>query len=469
MLLQFLFVCAPRYTLLWIGVPHINDKTMKIANNLTFSVRDFRAVHSADINLNGITVVAGVNGSGKSTLSKLIYNSVENILHFDEVVRKEIHEEIMVIYRLFQRVHNRLVEYIPDSMNDQYRKSLYWSILYSLETKEDAEGLKKCLSYLDYLHEVMTYEDAQKPQRINRLASVLHFIEKEDFTVDKALDVLRSRVSQGQNSIDNFNRAMEMRSSESFYANLKEEFKDLSPNNLSITELDSLVLSADEVKVGKLPTLSKAIYLDSPMIVGLDFTDFYKKDNYWETFNDLLNKEGSPIDGAADINELLKETIQGESEKKEESIISRGFSYKRSDGQRFDLEESATGVRAFSAIQILLNNGVIDEDTLLIIDEPEAHLHPQWIVEYARLIVRMNTQLGVKFFITSHSTDMISALKYINNKEGIKSSLTFYNAEPLQEDPFKFDYRNLERDIEPIFESFNKSFDKIEQYGTDED
>ncbi len=467
MLLQFLFVCAPRYTLLWIGVPHINDKTMKIANNLTFSVRDFRAVHSADINLNGITVVAGVNGSGKSTLSKLIYNSVENILHFDRLIHKEVNREIRAIYRLFERINNRLDGFYNDDMIEDGFDLMYWhSVLHSLNKEEDVKGLEYCQKYIHVLRGVMAYEDGQKLQRISRFASVLHFIDKDEFTVEKAFQVLEDRVKQGMNSIDNFKDMIDKRSSEIFYTNLRRDFNDLTPQNLLITELGSTVFSAEEPQVGKLPTLSRAIYLDSPMIVGLDLLGIGF--DYWEAFNDLLNEEGSSIDGATEIKELIKETIQGESEKNEDYLYS-DFTYKRIDGKQFNLEESATGVRAFSAIQILLNNGVIDEDTLLIIDEPEAHLHPQWIVEYARLIVRMNTQLGVKFFITSHSTDMISALKYINNKEGIKSSLTFYNAEPLQEDPFKFDYRNLERDIEPIFESFNKSFDKIEQYGTDED
>ena len=42
-------------------------------SDIKISVKDFRAVHSADIDLNGITVIAGVNGSGKSTLSRLLY------------------------------------------------------------------------------------------------------------------------------------------------------------------------------------------------------------------------------------------------------------------------------------------------------------------------------------------------------------------------------------------------------------
>ena len=35
----------------------------------------------------------------------------------------------------------------------------------------------------------------------------------------------------------------------------------------------------------------------------------------------------------------------------------------------------------------------------MIIDEPEAHLHPQWIVEYARLIVLLHKKLVLNFLL----------------------------------------------------------------------
>ena len=70
-------------------------------------------------------------------------------------------------------------------------------------------------------------------------------------------------------------------------------------------------------------------------------------------------------------------------------------------------------VKSFSILQLLLKNGFLQKDTLLIIDEPEAHLHPQWIVEYARMIVLLHKEIGVKFFVASHSTDMILSLIHI--------------------------------------------------------
>ena len=113
-------------------------------------------------------------------------------------------------------------------------------------------------------------------------------------------------------------------------------------------------------------------------------------------------------------------------------------------------------------LQLLLKNRFLDENTLLIIDEPEAHLHPQWIIEYARVLVLLHKKLKVKFFITSHSTDMVSAIKYISEKERVGKNVSFYVAN--EKENHKYVYKYLGNDIEPIFESFNKSFDILSSY-----
>ena len=139
--------------------------------------------------------------------------------------------------------------------------------------------------------------------------------------------------------------------------------------------------------------------------------------------------------------------------------------YKRDDGLVIDLLDSATGIKSFSLLQMLLRNGVLSENTLLIIDEPEAHLHPQWIVEYARIIIMLYKKIGVKFFIASHSTDFVSAIKYISEKQRVSKAVSFYLAEEDLNKSFSYNYKSIGTDIEPIFASFNKSLDKIGEYG----
>ncbi len=53
---------------------------------LKIKIKDFRAIKSAEIVLNGITVVAGINGCGKSTISKLLYSTIKTTVEFDKIV-----------------------------------------------------------------------------------------------------------------------------------------------------------------------------------------------------------------------------------------------------------------------------------------------------------------------------------------------------------------------------------------------
>ena len=106
--------------------------------------------------------------------------------------------------------------------------------------------------------------------------------------------------------------------------------------------------------------------------------------------------------------------------------------------------------------------------TLLIIDEPEAHLHPQWIVEYAKLLVLLNKKIGMKILISSHNPDMVSAIQSISKKEDIIDSVHFYIAKKNNEEGFKYTYKDLGTEIGDIFKSFNIALSRIQMYGEQE-
>ena len=49
-------------------------------------------------------------------------------------------------------------------------------------------------------------------------------------------------------------------------------------------------------------------------------------------------------------------------------------------------------------------------------------------LEHARILVLLQKKGKVKIFITSHSTDMVSAIKYISEKEKVQDKVSFYVA-----------------------------------------
>ena len=212
--------------------------------------------------------------------------------------------------------------------------------------------------------------------------------------------------------------------------------------------------------------INKVAYIDTPMIIGVDNI---KANNvpHWKELDILLKNKGENLNRKSKISAILKdEIIDGETnyDSKNENFI-----YRRNDEFSIDLLSCATGLKSFSLLQILFNNGFLDNKTLLILDEPEVHLHPEWIVQYARLVVMLHKEFRVNFFIGSHSPDMVSAIKYIAKKELEKdnNSVNFYIA--LEREKYSYVYKPLETDIESIFGSFNSSLDKINEYGETEE
>ena len=87
-------------------------------------------------------------------------------------------------------------------------------------------------------------------------------------------------------------------------------------------------------------------------------------------------------------------------------------------------------------------------------------------MEYAKILVRLNRRLGVRLLITTHSPDMLNALRRIANVEEVPE-LRFYLAEEKSqrpEDRFDFNFRDLGRSVEPIFRKFNVAVSRIEAY-----
>lgn len=99
-------------------------------NLIELHIKDFRAIASADVILNGITVVSGINGSGKSTMSKLLYDTFKYANDFEEIVLQEANKEL----RPFLSILEQMISYSPrgshEEINDMIRRFFIIEILF---------------------------------------------------------------------------------------------------------------------------------------------------------------------------------------------------------------------------------------------------------------------------------------------------------------------------------------------------
>jgi len=124
-----------------------------------------------------------------------------------------------------------------------------------------------------------------------------------------------------------------------------------------------------------------------------------------------------------DIKEKVTSLMGGEFKKDE-----MGRYYFDKKGQRVELVNTATGIKYFGIFQVLSQNNYLNKNTVLVLDEPEVHLHPKWQLEMAKIIIEL-VKNGVKILVNSHSPYMIEALKRYSEVAEIEDKTNFYLAE----------------------------------------
>jgi hypothetical protein len=308
--------------------------------------------------------------------------------------------------------------------------------------------------------------DVNLKNKIKRFESILINelrIKANENQVDNFTQLLDALIAEINKKFNEAYANIESRPPKIFYDSLLEEFPNTKiPKKLEVTEFGSPIISNNLNTLGHPYIIQKVAYIDTPMSIGEEFSE----NKHW---GDLNGKLQYPNDTnfKSKLSDIIgSDIIKGDISFEESGspIEDEGYIYTREDGAIFNLIQCATGIKSFAIIQLLLKNGFLDEKTLLIIDEPEAHLHPQWIIEYARLLVLINKEIGVKFFIATHHPDMVSALKYISEKEETLSKINFYLSKK-ESNSFSYTFYHLGTDIEEIFSSFNIAIDRINLYG----
>jgi len=190
----------------------------------------------------------------------------------------------------------------------------------------------------------------------------------------------------------------------------------------------------------KLPMIEDAmdLELEYPKIM---------KDLHW-SLSFKTKKDG------IDISDNIKSIIHGEFLTKNDG----SFNFKK-ENQEINLVNTATGIKYFGILQTLSKNNYLYKNQILILDEPEVHLHPKWQLKLAQLIVQL-VKDGVRIIVNSHSPYMIEALQRYSEQENIESNSNFY----LAQDGVisKIDNSNA-KTLSEIFEKLSEPFDTFEE------
>ena len=98
------------------------------------------------------------------------------------------------------------------------------------------------------------------------------------------------------------------------------------------------------------------------------------------------------------------------------------------NGSKLNVHNLATGSKLFSIIKLLFINGYLNNDTVLVLDEPESHLHPEWINKFAEILVLLIKEVELNVLLTTHSPNLLLALNVYSKSLGEQGKAHFYLA-----------------------------------------
>ena len=138
--------------------------------------------------------------------------------------------------------------------------------------------------------------------------------------------------------------------------------------------------------------------------------------------------------------------------------------YKTTEGNTYSSINIASGLKTFGVLQLLLKGNYIGPNHMLIWDEPENHLHPEWQIKLAEIFVKL-AKGGQPILITTHSPYFLQAIKFYSSKEKFEKYVNYYI--PADRDNNLVELEEISRDLNRAFQLLAEPMNKIMEMDTE--
>jgi ABC transporter, ATP-binding protein len=374
-------------------------------------IKNIGKLKNAEVEINGITVITGENNTGKSTVSKVLWSVFNGFYKIDEKVYNEKVSELRKI------VDKLMKENGYDRITDNFKD--FFGIFDRTEEKIAVELLKNNRSYSEKEIKsiINTYKENLEIGDISNLVDEINDTLK--ISDKEIIKVIVSRVMNKEfhNQINTV-FCKEKRNIGKINLEIKDRSIDLKVENNEISDIQNYFLINKET-----------VYIDNPFI--LDSYDYEEENHQTHLANNIFseneNSAISEIKVKKKLNNIYKKlnsVLSGEILENKNSK----FVY-RKNGEDIDLKNLSTGLKTFAIIKMLLQNGTLEENGTIILDEPEIHLHPEWQLLFAELIVLLQKEFGMHILLTTHSPYFLNAIEVFSEKYKINEKCKYYIAE----------------------------------------
>lgn len=379
-------------------------------------LKNIGKIEEAFIELNGITVIAGENNTGKSTVGRAlfaIFNSFANIQAQIEKERASSIENILVRFALGTGVKLTDLSHVKDM---------------ALEILKNADKYKEDTGrgnqeLCDFVLQIPTEANKKEiEETVTSIRNVLNISEKQfvNTVVERNLDA----EFYGQTC----NIFAESLGQICLEIKNKKVMVDITGNgNLNVKNVDELSLHTE------------AIYLDDPFVLDdsehililytsedSDHRTHLKRKLFAEKRKGNLADEIIAKEKLEQIYEKISTVCTGEIIRGKRAEI--GYRLETSN-KVLNAKNLSTGLKTFAILKTLLMNGTIEQNGTIILDEPEIHLHPEWQLLFAELIVLIQKEFGVHVLLNTHSPYFLNAIEVYAAKYDVTDKCKYYLAE----------------------------------------
>ena len=378
---------------------------------MKLSIRNVGKLKEADVEINGITVITGENDTGKSTVGKVLWSVFNGFYEIDE---KVYNEKVSELEKIIDEI---IKENVYKNLSTDYNS--FFEIFNSTGEKIAIEFLKENKDYSEDEIKIII-NNYKKDLKIENISNFVQEINETLKISDKEIiKVIVSRVMNKEfhNQINAIFSKEKMNIGE-ISLKIKDKEIDLKIENNEISDVQNYFLINKET-----------MYIDNPFI--LDSYDFDDENHQTHLATNVFSENENSVISEIKIKKKLNNIYQ-----KLNSVLSgeilenknSKFVY-RKNGEDIDLKNLSTGLKTFAIIKMLLQNGTLEENGTIILDEPEIHLHPEWQLKFAELIVLLQKEFRMHILLTTHSPYFLNAIEVFSERHKIDDKCKYYVAE----------------------------------------
>jgi predicted ATPase len=405
------------------------------------NIKNIGKIQDSTIEMNGITVIAGENNTGKSTFGKVLYCMFNAFYNADKTIYNERVDSIRkivdnnLVFDEFQTVH--LDKKVMDTilaLNKSFSANTFRKVLVESASKiseKDIKYIDKIIntSIDDIKHSVTIANDDIQKIIVNRyfhweFSGQINHINRPDFTGNVVLTI------NGKN------------------------IEVAIINNQCSTFSDNVGILYD------------ALYIDTPFVLDdAQRLNLYSL-NIINHRNNLIYRIMKETENTVIAEAIIKQKMNIIL-KNINTIINGDFKKIKNDLLFFEhgmqksveLSNISVGIKVFLLIKRLLENGEIKERGILIFDEPEIHLHPEWQVQFAEILVLLQRAFNLTILLTTHSPYFLNAVEVYSKKYGINAQCNYYLAETHGDIA---DVHEVTGNVDKVYKQLAVPFQKLE-------